>query len=527
MQLIDLYPLQGTFKPGQITAFRMIVYAQDAQTAEIRLHIYHLERLVDTVSLSLALTSGQQALQLSWLPSQDACHGYGVHAELLNENGQIVDTEATAFDVLEDWTSFPRYGFLSDFSPGRLDIDETVEKLLRFHTNGLQFYDWQYRHDSLLSPTETYVDPLGRALSLATVRDFIAAAHKYGMAAMPYLAVYAASLPFWREHAQWALYDEQGQPMAFMDFLGLMDPTVERPWSVHLINECAAILAALPFDGLHVDQYGDPKEAFDVHGDAVDIPEAFSQFIHSLRSAYPEEAIALNAVGNWPIEALAAAPQDFVYIEVWPPKTHYLDLVEIVLNARKLSGDKAVVIALYLTAQRHANIRLANALIYSCGGARIELGEGDRLLADPYFPNHQAVPPELSRDLQRYSDFAVRYQELIGPGVGMGESWVAGLPDGIWQTARKSPDRAAFSLVNLIGVEDKEWDKDHTEPVIQHNLLAKIAIDQPVRQLWWASPDSQDLKLHPLSWQTAADYIEVTIPELLYWGLLVFEFGAE
>lgn len=525
MHLVDLYPLQGTFKPGQKSAFRVIVQAQETATAAIRLHIYHLELLIESVSQHISLAQGEGDFTLSWLPPQDICHGYGVHAALLDEEGQVVDTAVTAFDVLDDWTSFPRYGFLSDFSPGRLDVDETIAKLLRYHVNGLQFYDWQYRHDSLLSSTETYVDPLGRELSLATVRDFISAAHKYGMAAMPYLAVYAASLTFWREHPQWALYDDQRRPISFMDFLGLMDPTVGRPWSAHLIQECAQVLATLPFDGLHVDQYGDPKEAFDIYGDPVNIPQAFSLFIQALKGAHPEAAITFNAVGNWPIAALAAAPQDFVYVEVWPPATHYFDLVDIVLNARQMSGGKAVVIALYLPAQRTANIRLSDALIFSCGGARIELGEGDRYLTDPYFPNHQEISPDLDKYLQRTYDFTVRYQELFGPGAGMSESVTAELPGGIWHVTRQSPGRITLSLVNLIGVQEKDWDKDHSEPSIQRDVVVKMVVEQSVRHLWWASPDGRDLRPQALDWQVDDNIIKATIPELAYWGILVFDFG--
>src|SRR4030095_13714023 len=107
------------------------------------------------------------------------------------------------------------YGFLADFSASRLDPDMVLKKLTRFHVNGLQFYDWQYRHDQLLSRTETYIDPLGREMSLASVRALVHAAHRHGMAAMPYLAIYAASAEFWRSHPDWALYDQVESPIAF------------------------------------------------------------------------------------------------------------------------------------------------------------------------------------------------------------------------------------------------------------------------------------------------------------------------
>ena len=278
MHILNFYPLKGTFKPGEDISFRMVVDSGGGEATEICLTILHLDNIVDSIYQSFSGRGDEQESIVVWKPQEDS-GGYGVKVELLNKARQVLDTAVSAFDILDSWTSFPRYGFLSDFTPGRSEIKKDIESLAMFHVNGLQFYDWQYRHDCLLPPTEEFIDPLGRELSLATVRQCIEAAHQFGMAAMPYLAVYAASLAFWQEHPEWALYDDQGQPLAFFDFLGLMDPTAGRPWSEHLQNEGVKVLEALPFDGLHVDQYGDPKEAFDVNGAAVDIPEAFSQFI--------------------------------------------------------------------------------------------------------------------------------------------------------------------------------------------------------------------------------------------------------
>ncbi len=148
---------------------------------------------------------------------------------MLDEGGRSQGVATTAFDVLPSWTSYPRYGFLTDFTPGRGDIAAAVETLARYHVNGLQFYDWQYRHDHLLPPQPEYTDPLGRRLSLPVVADGVRAAHAHGMAAMPYLAVYAASPEFWRAHPEWALYDAERRPLSFGDgLLGLMNPAPRR-----------------------------------------------------------------------------------------------------------------------------------------------------------------------------------------------------------------------------------------------------------------------------------------------------------
>ena len=117
-------------------------------------------------------------------------------------------------------------------------------------------------------------DPLGRKLSLKTVRNLIEIAHKHGIAAMAYLAVYAASLPFAEGHQAWRLFDDKGQPCNFEDFLGLMDPSPGSPWVEHLLDECERALSELPFDGLQVDQYGDPKIGYTAKGEPIDFEKS-------------------------------------------------------------------------------------------------------------------------------------------------------------------------------------------------------------------------------------------------------------
>jgi dextranase len=357
------------------------------------------------------------------------------------------------------------------------------------------------------------------------IQQFIDGAHVHGMAAMPYLAVYAASAQFWRAHPDWALYDSDHKPIPFgQDFLGLMNPTPGGRWARHLLDACGRLLATLPFDGLHVDQYGDPKVAFDAQGQSVDLPAAFANFICSLKAAHPHAAVLFNAVGNWPIEALTASPQDFAYIEVWPPATTYRDLQQIVTQARVLSGGKPVVIALYLPADQPTNIRLADALILSCGGSRIELGEQERLLADPYFPKHQALSSELQTTLRRYCDFVVRYGDLIGPAAGDTLEYSVQAPSGVQAIARTSPGWLTVALVNMTGLGEAHWDEAQSEPTpLTEVSLQIVSGDGAIRQVWWASPDHDQPQLISTTWTANTKGVHATLPYLDYWAILALE----
>jgi dextranase len=253
--------------------------------------------------------------------------------------------------------------------------------------------------------------------------------------------------------------------------------------------------------------------------------------------------VLFNAVGNWPIEALAASPQDFAYIEVWPPATAYRDLREIVAGARSLSGGKPVVMALYLPADRPANIRLADALIFSCGGSRIELGEGERLLADPYFPKHQPLAAELRTTLRRYYDFAVRYEAWLGPAAPLSASHGdasrslrgpsgdapeirVDAPDGIWSVCRAAGDWLIVCLVNMTGLDEPRWDEPQPEPTPQTDVSIRIRSPWPVGHAWWGTPDRGQPGLQAASWSAEGDQVRATLPFLDYWAILAFQLEA-
>jgi dextranase len=229
-------------------------------------------------------------------------------------------------------------------------------------------------------------------------------------------------------------------------------------------------------------------------------------------------------VGNWPIEALAVAPQDFVYIEIWPPDVYYRDIQRIVTNARTLSGGKPVVIALYLPANRPENIRLANALIFSLGGSRIELGEQSQLLADPYFPKHQTLGSDLKKMLRRYYDFVVRYGELLGPTAEIFEHCEVVSPPGVWTVVRSSPGWLVVSLINMSGLDAPRWDEELAAPMVLTAVPIQINLSHAIRQTWWASPDYDDnMTLSPLPSVIDAKTVSITIPRLDHWAIIAFE----
>jgi dextranase len=544
---VDVVPTKAFFRPGEAAQFEVIA----SVGARVEATITHLTATVAQVSAAL---DGGRAV-LVWEPPGVAPRGYGLTVRALDAEGRMLGTASTAFDVLERWTQAPRYGFLSQFQPGRTDAAETAAWATRFHLNGLQFYDWQYRHEHLLPPTEEYADVLGRSLSMTVVRALIEAAQARNIAAMPYTAIYGASVAFYREHPDWALFQFGNVPYTFGDnFLIIMDPSRGSPWAMHLLDEYARVLDETAFDGIHIDQYGAPKIGRSASGARVDLAQVFPEFINDAAMVVRSRrgaagATIFNAVGNWPVETVAAADQDAVYIEVWQPYVYYLDLARLVSEAQRLGGGKPVIIAAYIHPRAAHNVRLANAMIFASGGYHLELGEPGAMLADPYFPQYGMMDATLQTVMRRYYDFLVRYAERLSLGTAAADSRAADLTiDGVETTGLRSRDRVAvlvragegfetFSLVNLMGLAGGQWNVPLDEgPTPLNDLSVRVRVDQPVARAWLATPDGMAgaddtaIGAQAVRFTTERDaagmYIALQVPQLAYWTMLVLEYGS-
>jgi dextranase len=522
MKVIEIYPDKGTYIPEEEVKVFLSIETDQLQVVPFLIEVYHLNEKVQSFHQEVALKAGKQNVLFPIMVPSKAQRGYRVEVSWQDSEGESAHAY-TAFDVLDDWTQYPRYGFLTDFHGGAPNSGDRIRTLLKYHINGVQFYDWQYRHDQLMPPAKEFIDPLGRKMSLEVIEGLISACHQAGIKAMPYLAVYAASLEFTERHPAWRLYDEAKTPITFEGFLGIMDPTPGSPWIEHLVQQCQTVLEETNFDGLHVDQYGDPKTGRNINGEIVDIPDAFHQFVFRLKNDFPKAALTFNAVGNWPIEALATAPQDFVYIEVWEPTPSYQDLQDIVLNARRLSNGKPVVIAQYLQNTQIANIRLSDAIFYACGGSRIEIGEVERLLADPYYPKHQEISAELGSILKQYIDFAVSYSELIGPMAENIDLEEVASPGELMLIARKSQGWISLNMINFSGLGNPHWIDDHAEPQSMKEAWIDVPASRTVKEVFWATPDKQDQALQKCEWNFFGGRLHIKAPFVDYWTMIAIQ----
>lgn len=539
--IIELLPNKGFYRPGEIVQLAVSIHTPDAAT--IRAQILYLAEQVAV--LEVPIIDGKANLE--WTPPTETPRGYGIDVTLLNADGQLLAETSSAFDVLERWTQAPRYGFLTEFTAQRHDPDATMAWAARYHLNGLQFYDWQYRHEQLLPPegSNVYSDLLGRSMSLNTVKALIDAAHQYNIAAMPYTAIYGASASFYREHPDWALFSAPNKPYTFGDdYLIIMNPTPGTPWADHLLDQFGQVLDTTVFDGIHIDQYGAPMRGRDADNQLVRLDEAFPAFVNAAVDLVENKrgedgAVIFNLVRNWPLATVAPSNQDAVYIEVWEPYTNLLDLYRIVAQAQQLSGGKPVIIAAYISPEHEVNVRLMNALIWGAGGYHLELGEPETMLADPYFPKFGVMSDHLQAVMRRYYDFAVRYENVLSLNSrDMTDERASALTitdiptqgtrsrDRVAVIVRGSEKHEVFNLVNLMGIGGENWHEPLPHaPEVWHGLPVQLRIERPLNAIYYASSDGDDLSLHRVDFTLQEDVVTFELPQLAYWTTVILEYG--
>src|SRR5690606_4978785 len=156
-----------------------------------------------------------------------------------------------------------------------------------------------------------------------------------------------------------ALRDANGKALDFSNgYLMLMNPSRGSGWHDHLLDQFRLTLERFDFQGIHVDQYGYPRVAYDHRGQTVVLAQAFRNFIDDaktfLRPRFELNTTTFNSVTNWPAAVMAKSAYDFNYVEVWSPYDTYWDIEWIIREAYANSGGKPTVIAAYVQPEDEA-----------------------------------------------------------------------------------------------------------------------------------------------------------------------------
>jgi dextranase len=479
IEIKELYTKKARHDPGQPVIFDVTLENPGVApwTGTITLDVWHLAARTHTTTKLITVlgetTAGPGRTSMSfppWIPPPDTSGAYPDFSGYLVRVTAGTETRFTAIDVSSDWRRFPRYGFLTTFqsSASPADREAQLNVLARdYHINALQFYDWMWRHESVIERDGfgNVVDPwkewTGADLSFAAIKDFIDKAHARNMAAMPYFQIYVALdsgspgfdfATFSGVNPDWRLFymDATGVRHDFHSEapLGNPPPTffyafnpLNTGWQNRIVGQAEDALKTLSFDGIHYDQLDKPADFSswcDQLGNPLHLNTGFAPIIaktHEKLTSVPPtpgtpRAMTFNLVDGkidyWHVNDIVwNAKVSFLYTEIWNSKT-YGELHDFIRWARQESRGKPIVVAAYMNSEdggdgfghfEERSVRLADAAIFASGAFHIELGDGDHMLSGPYFNTRSGVNKIMSTHLKRtisaYYDFATAYEELL------------------------------------------------------------------------------------------------------------------
>lgn len=536
-----------------------------AEATALRARLYSLERCVWDWQLPAS-----KRFPLS-LPDADG-RGYALEIEALDEEQNVLTSAFTAVDVSSSWTKFPRYGYVWDFTPSA-DAESKADEMARYHLNGVQFYDWQYRHHRpLADDLSGWRDWSGRWISGDTVRAYLRAAHDRGMACMAYNMIYAANETYLTDgsgvQADWRLVRANGAdftcdmdaklgPVGVLQYFNLLNPD----WQSYIFAQENRVFEAFDFDGWHGDTIGEngPMRTadggplgYDADGKPIYlVKDGYTAFLNAAKAAIGDKYLAFNPVGAQGIENVNVSAVDVLYTEFWPWDRNangrlyddYYTLHRAILGACEQSGGKSLIVAAYVNyrnpkaAFNPATVRMLDCVVFASGGSRIELGNGGNMLSDEYFPadGKKRMDDGLRSAVGRLYDFLVAYENLLRDGQRPVSRTVRlenlpvstdGRSDTVWCFAKADSSTEIYHFLNLTGTDDGWRDEEQTKkpPIAHENVKTRLYTDYPVREVWLASPDGESPLPLPLEFQTGRDangaYAEFTQPALEYWNLI-------
>lgn len=541
---------KACYKPGEVVHFS--IDEKPSVTAKIRYS--HLGKVLAEENLS--------ATTWTWTAPSDDFKGYMVDIyDVVDEKEKIF--QSIAVDVSSDWKKFPRYGFLSSY--GKLSenaIQSNIDNLNRYHINGIQFYDWMHDHQRPLAgtvenPASSWLDLIGRTNYLSTVKGYINAAHNKGMKAMFYNLAFGALSNAASDGVkeEWYIFkdanhsqkDNHHLDAPFRSSIYLTNPA-NTEWQNYLINRHKEVYAVFDFDGYHIDQLGNRGDVYNYDGNKVDLEKGYKSFIEAMKQSEPNKRLVMNAVSQYgQQQSISKSDVDFLYTEVWDESKTFEQLARVITdNSTYSNNTKQTVLAAYMNYAKSSNtgfinkpgVLLTNAVIFSFGGAHLELGE--HYLANEYFPNSNLqMKSSLKEALTNYYDFLVAYQNLLRDGGTFSNivvqsidsklsfnSWPAS-QGSVAVVGKKFTDRDVIHLINYTNANSMEWrDTNGTqaEPALVTNAEVKVAVSKTVSKVWFASPDVNGGVAQALTFNQSGNDVTITLPSLKYWDMVVVEY---
>ena len=515
-------------------------------------------------SISSLVAHSTTTKNFSWTPPATNYQGYLIFITVQDVGSNVLDSGSCAVDVSSDWAKFPRYGYVAHYDVG-LDAYNIAWQLKNYHLNGLQFYDWQWKHHLPYTNAATWPDIANRTISQATVSNLIAAAHSYGMVAMNYNLYGGAYSNYWNDGSgvttNMGIFKGTPPSLANQEGSGSFPTGWATPrlysmnnrdtnWQNYIFGREQTVFTNFAFDGWHIDTLGQTYD-YDSSGNYFYLPDYHPQFINNAKSALNKRMLFNSSDGVGENQIAQSANVDFIYSELWAANNpNYISFQQRADNVRSY-GSKALVLPAYMNYNKSsgsfngASVRLADAAIFACGASHLEIGDDTEMLRTEYFPeNTVKMSASLNTALRTYYDFLVGYENLLRDGT-VSANYAAtisgittstnGSAGAVWINSRKNLGNNCLHFVNLLNNTSSSWrdtNGTYATPTTQTNLAVKMYYGGNLGggKLWWASPDTNSGAATQLTYSGGSDsggnYVSFTLPSLQYWDMVWLELNG-
>lgn len=499
-----------------------------------------------------------------WIaPAQDFL-GYMVELSG-NKNGKDKIYGCIAVDVSSNAAKFPRNGFLSQYGQmSQSNIHDVMANLNRLHMNWVQFQDWEFKHHMPLAgtpsnPSDSWKDIANRTNYRSTVQGYIAEAQSHNMKTLSYNLCYGALNDAVVDGVseEWYLFTDKNHTdkdvfklpsPPFKSWIYFVNPA-NKGWQNYLIARNEDMYKVFDFDGYQIDQVGNrDKKLYDYNGNEIDLASTFNPFINAMKTGDPEKKLVMNAVNQYGQEGIATAPVDFLYSEVWAPNEGYSDLAKIIQDNNRFSNNtKQTVLTAYMDYNLAENpgyfntpgVLLTDAVIFSFGGAHLELGE--HMLGKEYFPNDNLqMHDDLKTAIIRYYDFLTAYENILRDGGTFNNPSIIS-SDGKMKLNNWPPtagsvsvigkeigNRQIIHLINFANASSLEWRDANGKQTVPKIIVApaiNFQSTKSVKKIWVATPDVDFGASKNIAFNQSGSTVSFTLPSLQYWDMIVVEYN--
>ncbi len=503
--------------------------------------------------------------------------GYLLSLCAVDQNHTQIDSAGGAVDVSSDWSKFPRYGYVTEFTAGTNAL-AIVQALNTYHINGLQFYDVNYQHHRPYSPNSQWPNLSNTMIDRSVVLNLINTAHQYGMKAMNYNLWNGAYADYQTDGSgaqlAWGQFtsacaasctpanqaETTGWPQSWATPALLEMNPADPGWQNLLFNGTqgeAQLFNNLPYDGWHIDTLGDPAIQYDINGNSFWTGNDLASFANNAKTAIGNRSVLLNNLSRWNQASVASSANvDFLYTELWSESQNYLDLNAAAKQARS-SVSKPIVFPAYMNTTYASNnygctsctfdeasIRLVDDAMLAASGIHLEMGDIDKMISNIYWPGPMLqMSPSLQEADLDIANFAVAYENLLRYGVTDAPNAVSltGAPSStnasagaVWMLPKAKAGFQILNLINLAGNTSTIWRDEnatYVAPPQYTSLPVKFyytgTIDPHTSRLMVATPDYNHGQSMRLNYTAGSDslgtYVQFFLPHLFYWDLIYLE----